>query len=214
VTRDRVLPKARLPAAEGHAVDVAGVPLAGAQGVERAVLATLGLLEIESCRVAVAFVDESEGRRLNQAYRGREAATNVLSFPCDERDEEGLRLLGDIVVCNAVALREATHQGKTIAAHASHLLVHGTLHLLGYDHVEVGQADQMESLEQDIMRQLGFDDPYLINEVDAVVAEGVVEGVVAARKPPPAVDGTTDSRNVRRSASETGSAGPHGAERG
>jgi probable rRNA maturation factor len=109
-------------------------------------------------RVTLRFVAEAEGRRLNQQFRGKDYATNVLSFPYggDARAPEG-----DIVVCAPVVAREAREQGKDVAAHHAHLLVHGILHLRGYDHEEgEGEARRMERRERAVLAKLGFPDPY------------------------------------------------------
>ena len=107
--------------------------------------------------IALRFVDADEGQALNRDYRGKDYATNVLSFVYDD----GPRIAGDLVVCAPVVEREAAEQGKPPAAHYAHLVVHGVLHLLGYDH-EAGEADarQMEDKERTILASLGFDDPY------------------------------------------------------
>jgi probable rRNA maturation factor len=101
-----------------------------------------------------------ESHRLNLAYRGKDKPTNVLSFPAsaEERRLEGA--LGDLVICAPVVAREAREQGKRPTAHWAHMLVHGTLHLLGFDHERPRAARAMESLEVEILRGLGFDDPY------------------------------------------------------
>nr|WP_233348398.1 MULTISPECIES: rRNA maturation RNase YbeY [unclassified Luteimonas] len=116
--------------------------------------------------LAVRIVDEAEGRALNRHYRGRDYATNVLSFPA-ELDEgiklpKGVRmpLLGDVVLCAPVVAREAGEQGKRLVAHYAHLTVHGTLHLLGWDHGDEIEAEAMEKLEREILAGLGIDDPY------------------------------------------------------
>ncbi len=110
----------------------------------------------ESARVTVRFVAEEEGRELNRDYRGKDYATNVLSFPYDFPPQ----LAGDLVICLPVVLKEASDQGKAIEAHFAHLLVHGMLHLQGYDHEEEAEAEEMESLEKEIMMKMGYDDPY------------------------------------------------------
>jgi probable rRNA maturation factor len=110
--------------------------------------------------VSVRLVEEEEIRTLNSTYRHKDYATNVLSFPADLPDELALPLLGDIVVCAQVVKREANEQGKTVDAHWAHMLVHGTLHLLGYDHIEEEEALEMEALETTIITGLGFDPPY------------------------------------------------------
>ena len=107
--------------------------------------------------VTVRFVDAAEGRRLNRDYRGKDYATNVLSFPY----AAGTTLSGDLVLCLPVLAREAREQGKPPEAHCAHLIVHGMLHLQGYDH-EAGRADaeRMEALEREILADLGYPDPY------------------------------------------------------
>ncbi len=107
--------------------------------------------------LTVRFVGAAEGRQLNQAYRGKDYATNVLSFPY----ESGSRLAGDLVLCLPVVEREAEEQGKPPEAHFAHLIVHGMLHLQGYDH-ETGadDAERMEAVEREILEALGYPDPY------------------------------------------------------
>jgi len=105
--------------------------------------------------VAVRYVAEVEGRRLNREFRGRDYATNVLSFTYD-----GFPVHGDVVICAPVVAREAREQGKTVRAHHAHLLVHGLLHLGGFDHEREGEAKRMEGRERRILARLGFDDPY------------------------------------------------------
>ncbi len=107
--------------------------------------------------VTVRFVDANEGRDLNRDYRGKDYATNVLSFPY----AAGTTLSGDLVLCLPVLAREAREQGKPPEAHCAHLIVHGMLHLQGYDH-EAGRADaeRMEALEREILADLGYPDPY------------------------------------------------------
>ena len=111
-----------------------------------------------------ASIDEAEARMLNARYRRKTHASNVLSFRADIAPELGLRVLGDIVICAPVVLREAQEQGKTPRAHWAHKLVHGTLHLLGYDHRRAREAKRMESLEREILGTLKFPDPYTCNE--------------------------------------------------
>src|SRR5690554_8049362 len=96
---------------------------------------------------------------LNHRYRGKNSPTKVLSFPADLPPELGLPLLGDLVVCADVVAREAAEQGKTPSAHWAHMLVHGTLHLLGYDHINDAEAEVMEALETAIVTALGFAPP-------------------------------------------------------
>ncbi len=111
--------------------------------------------------LVVRIVDEAESAELNETYRGKTGPTNVLSFPFDMPPEvEELHLLGDLVICAPVVQREAAEQGKPLQAHWAHMLVHGTLHLQGYDHQNDEQATEMERLEQQIMARLGYADPY------------------------------------------------------
>jgi probable rRNA maturation factor len=108
--------------------------------------------------VVVRFVDAAEGQALNRDYRGKDYATNVLSFVYASEPT----VAGDLVVCVPVVLREAVEQGKTPEAHFAHLIVHGMLHLLGYDH-ETGKQDaaRMEAKEREILAGLGYPDPYI-----------------------------------------------------
>jgi probable rRNA maturation factor len=113
--------------------------------------------------VTVRIVTAAESAELNARYRGHGGATNVLSFPAGEvrtLAERELAPLGDIVVCAAVVAREAREQRKTLDAHWAHMLIHGALHLLGYDHVTGSQARRMESRERKLLAALGFRDPY------------------------------------------------------
>lgn len=115
--------------------------------------------DIDSAQLSVRIVGEAESAMLNEHYRQRAHATNVLSFPAAV-DVPGLRILGDLAICAHVVEREARQQGKTTQAHWMHMLVHGVLHLLGYDHIEDEQARVMEALERRVLAQLGYDDPY------------------------------------------------------
>ncbi|MFZ7202662.1 rRNA maturation RNase YbeY [Avibacterium avium] len=111
--------------------------------------------------ITIRVVDEAEIQSLNATYRGKDYPTNVLSFPFECPEEVELPLLGDLVICRQVVEREAQEQGKPLMAHWAHMVVHGCLHLLGYDHIEDDEAEEMESLETEIMQDLGFADPYL-----------------------------------------------------
>lgn len=111
--------------------------------------------------ITVRIVDEAESHQLNLTYRGKDKPTNVLSFPFECPDEVELTLLGDLVICRQVVEQEACEQDKPLMAHWAHMVVHGCLHLLGYDHIEDAEAEEMESLETEIMLGLGFEDPYL-----------------------------------------------------
>ena len=108
--------------------------------------------------VTLRFVGQREGRRLNARFRGREYATNVLTFVYDDVDP----LAGDIVLCVPVLAREARSQRKTLRAHHAHLLVHGLLHLQGFDHEAASEAARMERRERSILARLGFPDPYQV----------------------------------------------------
>lgn len=111
--------------------------------------------------LTIRLVDEDEGRELNRTWRHKDYPTNVLSFPADVPDGLlDIPLLGDLVICVPVVEREAAEQGKTPEAHWAHLVIHGCLHLLGYDHIEDAEAEEMESLERDLLAELGYPDPY------------------------------------------------------
>ncbi|CAM2191551.1 rRNA maturation RNase YbeY [Paraburkholderia sp. A1RI_3L] len=108
--------------------------------------------------LTVRFVDAEEGRTLNRTYRGKDYATNVLTFAYAQSEEDPVT--GDLILCCPVVEREAAEQGKPLAAHYAHLLVHGALHAQGYDHETDDEAEEMEGIETDIMNSLGFPDPY------------------------------------------------------
>lgn len=108
--------------------------------------------------VTIRLVDEIEGRELNKMYRGKDYATNVLTFPLTEEPH----LMGDIIICAPVVAAETLAQNKPLEAHYAHLTVHGVLHLHGYDHEIDAQAELMEGLETAIVCKLGYADPYLI----------------------------------------------------
>lgn len=110
--------------------------------------------------MTVRIVDEAESAQLNQTYRHKSGPTNVLSFPFETPPGIELPLLGDLVICAPVVEQEANAQNKTTKAHWAHMVVHGSLHLQGYDHIEAQQAEQMEALEIDILTRLGFSNPY------------------------------------------------------
>lgn len=115
---------------------------------------------IRRADLAIRLVDEKEGRALNRHYRGKDYATNVLSFPAELPEGVDLPLLGDLVLCAPVVAREAAEQGKPLAAHYAHLTVHGVLHLLGMDHEDEREAEAMEAIEREILAELGLPDPY------------------------------------------------------
>lgn len=113
--------------------------------------------------ISVRLVDRAEMATLNHSYRGKPGPTNVLSFPADLPPELELPLLGDIVICAPVVRAEASAQHKSLAAHWAHMAVHGTLHLLGYDHIDAKEAIVMEALESAILAGLHFPCPYQAN---------------------------------------------------
>ncbi|WP_115719357.1 rRNA maturation RNase YbeY [Gallaecimonas mangrovi] len=114
----------------------------------------------DDTELTVRIVDEEEGLELNSTYRGKDYATNVLSFPFEMPEGIELPLIGDLVICAGVMAREAAEQQKTAEAHWAHLVIHGTLHLLGYDHIKDEDAELMESKEIELLQGLGFADPY------------------------------------------------------
>lgn len=109
--------------------------------------------------LAIRFVDAEEGRALNRDYRGKDYATNVLTFAYTE-DEASETTQADIILCTDVLEREAAEQGKTLEEHAAHLVVHGVLHAQGYDHEDPQEAEEMETLEIEILDALGYPNPY------------------------------------------------------
>ncbi|WP_260259139.1 rRNA maturation RNase YbeY [Vibrio intestinalis] len=111
--------------------------------------------------VTVRIVDQQESHQLNLEYRGKDKPTNVLSFPFEAPPGIEMDLLGDLIVCRQVVEQEAIEQEKPLSAHWAHMIVHGSLHLLGYDHIEDDEAEEMESLETEIMQSMGFEDPYI-----------------------------------------------------
>ncbi|MBS7456685.1 rRNA maturation RNase YbeY [Coralloluteibacterium stylophorae] len=149
----------------GHEYDVCisyGLPRAGvpaAASFRRWAHAALGN-RVRRADLAIRLVDEREGLAMNRHYRGRDYATNVLSFPAELPEGVDLPILGDIVICAPVVAREAREQGKPRNAHYAHLTVHGVLHLLGMDHEDPREAEAMEALERRILAELGIADPY------------------------------------------------------
>ena len=153
----------RLDVAVGYGVPRAGVP--AAVSFRRWVAAALDG-RIREADLAIRIVGNKEGRALNHHYRGKDYATNVLSFPAEIAEgvkmPKGVKmpLLGDLVICAPVVAREAKEQHKPAVAHYAHLTVHGVLHLLGWDHDDDKEAEAMEQLERDILAELGLPDPY------------------------------------------------------
>ncbi|MDQ1092719.1 putative rRNA maturation factor [Xanthomonas sacchari] len=151
----------RLDVGVSYALPRAGLP--AATSFRKWVAAALKG-RIREADLAIRLVDDREGRALNQHYRGKDYATNVLSFPAElpEGLPKGVKLplLGDLVICAPVVAREAAEQDKPLNAHYAHLTVHGVLHLLGWDHEDDKEAEAMEQLERDILADLGVSDPY------------------------------------------------------
>jgi len=129
--------------------------------------------EYDQAEVCIRVVNEDEGAELNKRYRNKNGATNVLSFPADlpelpqelmqespQKESLQLPLLGDLVVCAPIVEREAKEQNKSLEAHWAHMLVHGSLHLIGYDHINDSEAELMEQRETDILTNLNFPPPY------------------------------------------------------
>jgi len=125
----------------------------------------LAVIEDKPAQVSIRIVDEVESQSLNKQYRSKDKPTNVLSFPMelpdDLIDELDVSMLGDLVICAPVVEKEARQQGKEAKYHWAHMVVHGMLHLQGYDHISEADADVMESLEIKLLQQIGIDNPYL-----------------------------------------------------
>jgi probable rRNA maturation factor len=122
---------------------------------------TIALQELDDAGdVTIRVVDEAEIIELNEKYRHKQGPTNVLSFTADIPDVIGTTLLGDVVIAAPVVLREAAEQHKPVKAHWAHMVIHGILHLAGYDHVQERQAVEMEAMESRLLNVLGYADPY------------------------------------------------------
>lgn len=131
-----------------------------AEKIEHWISAALASQQLTEAEVSVYIVDEAESQELNSQYRHKDKPTNVLSFPADLPEEIEIPLLGDLVVCAPVVEREAQEQGKTLDAHWAHMLVHGTLHLLGFDHIDDVEAELMEALETQLITAMDYPAPY------------------------------------------------------
>ena len=123
--------------------------------------ATSALRDHAGSAVVILLTDDGVVRDLNDRFRGKDTATNVLSFPALENAEGHL---GDLALAYGVCSREAIEQGKPLANHLRHLVIHGVLHLLGYDHVDDDQAERMEAIERDLLAGLGVADPYMLGD--------------------------------------------------
>jgi probable rRNA maturation factor len=139
-----------------YATEAGGLP--SEQALRR--WAAAALMEPGDKELVVRIVDEAESAALNDRYRGKPEPTNVLSFPFESPPGLALPHLGDLVICAPVVEREAREQGKSSEAHWAHMLVHGLLHLRGYDHQNEAEAETMEALESAILGQLGYPNPY------------------------------------------------------
>jgi probable rRNA maturation factor len=134
--------------------------------IKKVIETTLRFINVDQdCEIGIACVDNDESQKLNLEYRQKDKPTNVLSFPSDVPEEVLAMLdalpIGDLVICIPVVLQEAIDQNKTPIEHFTHMLVHGTLHLMGYDHETSDEdAEEMEALEIEILAKLGFENPY------------------------------------------------------
>jgi len=151
--------------------------------VARAVAATLARFETGPVDLSVVLTDDARVQALNRGYRGQDKPTNVLSFPQpDGVTGDGTESLGDVILALETVEREAAEQDKSHADHTAHLVVHGTLHLLGLDHQDAGEAAEMEALEREIMESLGIADPYADQDLaDQDLLNAAVEGSDAGR---------------------------------
>lgn len=122
--------------------------------------ANSALTQLADAQLCIRIVNTDEITQLNHQYRDKNKATNVLSFPADLPDEIDIPLLGDIIICADVVAREAQEQQKTLDAHWAHMTVHGVLHLMGYDHIEDEEAEEMEAIETRLLTEMGFNAPY------------------------------------------------------
>ena len=135
------------------------------QWVQRALAHEAQTEDFPETEITIRIVDEAESHELNLTYRGKDKPTNVLSFPFEVPEGIELPLLGDLIICRQVVEKEAQEQQISLESHWAHLAIHGTLHLLGYDHIDDAEAEEMEGLETEIMQSLGFEDPYISEKV-------------------------------------------------
>jgi probable rRNA maturation factor len=135
--------------------------LSGAEAIVRgAIEAVLADCGEDDAEVSVALADDAQIRELNRHWRGKDSATNVLSFPAGDGPASEARFIGDIILAFETLEREALAEAKPLPHHLAHLAVHGTLHLLGYDHESDSDAERMERRERDILARIGIPDPY------------------------------------------------------
>jgi probable rRNA maturation factor len=130
-------------------------------------LATEGLRT--KTEVSIRIVDRAESQSLNQQYREKDSPTNVLSFPAEFPEGVDIAFIGDLVICAPVVSEEAEAQAKSLTAHWAHMVIHGTLHLLGYDHIEDADAEEMETIETRLLATLGYPCPY--TETDSTATD-------------------------------------------
>jgi probable rRNA maturation factor len=149
---------ARVSVFVDNRVGRAGVPTR--RSFETWIAASIGTRRRAAAEVNIALLDRRAARALNRDFRGRDYATNVLSFPCEPLPGVKSALLGDLAICPAVVAREAREQRKHVRDHFAHLTVHGVLHLLGFDHEDDRDAEKMETLERKVLATLGIADPY------------------------------------------------------
>jgi probable rRNA maturation factor len=128
--------------------------------------ATAAYLGQTSAIVSLLINSPDEIQQLNKQYRGKDKATNVLSFPMQSPEEVDISLLGDVVICAEIIRQEAQMQDKTEQSHWAHMVVHGMLHLQGYDHIDDAEAQVMEQLEIEILKKIGIDSPYRVTVVN------------------------------------------------
>lgn len=153
------------PAWERRAAEAVAAALAATPHADLALISA-------TVEVSIRLTDDAEVRALNRDYRQKDKPTNVLSFPMVQPDlidglansDDGEILLGDIVLARETCAREAVERAVSVQAHATHLIVHGTLHLLGYDHMRDDEAEAMESVEREVMARLGLHDPYAVED--------------------------------------------------
>lgn len=157
---DRLVPVVTLDLQIAHSADASALDVPSHQQCSSWIAAVLAEHGIEQAELTIRTVDSSESQMLNATYRGKDKPTNVLSFPFESDIPLPVPLLGDLVICVPVMTQEAQEQGKSLDEHWAHLIVHGTLHLLGYDHIEDNEATEMERLEIKILSLFHIADPY------------------------------------------------------